>query len=73
MSGDRSGVYTPPSHRGGGNEGDGEVVVQQVKEAGVALRYPTLVEENYDAWAVKMKIFMRAQGLWAAVEEASGG
>jgi hypothetical protein len=42
MSSDGSGVYTPPSRRGGGNGGDGEVVVQQVKEAGVALRYPTL-------------------------------
>jgi hypothetical protein len=68
MSGDGSGVYTPPSHRGGGNGGDGEVVVQQVKEEGVALCYPTLAEDNYGAWAVKMKIFMRAQGLWAAVE-----
>jgi hypothetical protein len=68
MSGDGSRVYTPPSRRGGGNGGDGEVVVQQVKEAGVALRYPMLAEDNYGAWTVKMKIFMRAQGLWAAVE-----
>jgi hypothetical protein len=68
MSGDGSGVYTPPSRRGGGNGGDGEVVVQQVKEEGVVLRYPTLAEDNYGAWAVMLKIFMRAQGLWAAVE-----
>jgi hypothetical protein len=60
MSGDGSGVYTPPSRRGGGNGGDDEVVVQQVKEAGVVLRYPTLAEDNYDAWAVKIKIFMHA-------------
>jgi hypothetical protein len=68
MSGDGSGVYTPPSRRGGGNGGDVKVVVQQVKEAGVALRYPILAEDNFDAWVVKIKIFMRAQGLWAAVE-----
>jgi hypothetical protein len=27
-----------------------------------------LVENNYGVWAVKMKILMRAQGVWAAVE-----
>jgi hypothetical protein len=32
------------------------------------MRYPMLAEDNYGAWTVKMKIFMRAQGLWAAVE-----
>ncbi|KAL6638933.1 hypothetical protein ACP70R_023569 [Stipagrostis hirtigluma subsp. patula] len=73
MSGDGS-VYTPPGRRIGGNGGDdgdgsgkGEVV-QQVKEAGVTVRYPMLSENNYGVWAVKMKIFMRAQGVWAAVE-----
>ncbi|KAG8074127.1 hypothetical protein GUJ93_ZPchr0006g44316 [Zizania palustris] len=35
---------------------------------GVTLRYPVLAENNYGVWAVKMKIFMRAQGVWAAVE-----
>ncbi|XP_072150367.1 uncharacterized protein [Setaria viridis] len=46
---------------------DDKMVVQQVKEAGVTLRYPMLTENNYGVWAVKMKIFMRAQGVWAAV------
>ncbi|KAL6607829.1 hypothetical protein ACP70R_040892 [Stipagrostis hirtigluma subsp. patula] len=70
MSGDGS-VYTPPGRRIGGNGGDGsgkDEVVQQVKEAGVTVRYPMLSENNYGVWAVKMKIFMRAQGVWAAVE-----
>ncbi|KAF0889421.1 hypothetical protein E2562_023708 [Oryza meyeriana var. granulata] len=69
------GVYMPPSRRGSGNGsgGDGsqgghELVVQQVKEVGVTVRYPMLSENNYGVWAVKMKIFMRAQGVWAAVE-----
>ncbi|KAF0906412.1 hypothetical protein E2562_011410 [Oryza meyeriana var. granulata] len=72
------GVYTQPSchGNGSGNGGDGdnggqgsrELAVQQVKEAGVTLRYPMLGENNYGVWAVKMKIFMRAQGVWAAVE-----
>ncbi|KAF0890973.1 hypothetical protein E2562_005084 [Oryza meyeriana var. granulata] len=68
------GVYTPPSHRGSGNGsgGDGsqgvhELVVQQVKETGVTLRYPMLSENNYGVWVVKMKIFMRAQGVWPTV------
>jgi rhamnogalacturonyl hydrolase YesR len=38
-----------------------------VKEAGVTLRYLMLAENNYCVWAVKMKIFMCAQGVWAAV------
>ncbi|KAF0914474.1 hypothetical protein E2562_028956 [Oryza meyeriana var. granulata] len=68
------GVYTPPSCHGSGNGsgGDGsqgghELVVQQVKETGVTLRYPMLSQNNYGVWAVKMKIFMRAQGMWPAV------
>ena len=30
--------------------------------------YPMLSENHYGVWAVKMKIFIRAQGVWAAVE-----
>jgi hypothetical protein len=52
MSGYGSGVYTPLCRRGGGNGGDDKVVVQQVKKAGVALRYPMLMEDNYGAWAM---------------------
>ncbi|XP_062186007.1 uncharacterized protein LOC133889538 [Phragmites australis] len=51
-----------------GDDDNEKLVVQQVKEAGVTLRYPMLLENNYGVWAVKMKIFMRAQGVWAAVE-----
>nr|AAV31302.1 hypothetical protein [Oryza sativa Japonica Group]AAV32110.1 hypothetical protein [Oryza sativa Japonica Group] len=36
--------------------------------SGLTLCYPMLEENNYGVWAVKMKIFMRAQGVWAAVE-----
>ncbi|XP_039827208.1 uncharacterized protein LOC120688929 [Panicum virgatum] len=31
-----------------------------------------LSENNYGVWAVKMKIFMRAQGVWAAVVNKGG-
>ncbi|CAO2200506.1 unnamed protein product [Urochloa humidicola] len=31
-----------------------------------------LAENNYGVWAVKMKIFMCAQGVWAAVENKKG-
>ncbi|CAN6176107.1 unnamed protein product [Urochloa humidicola] len=56
----------------GGGDDDNKLVVQQVKEAGVTLRYPMLAENNYGVWAVKMKIFMRAQSVWAAVENKKG-
>ena len=75
MTGD--GAYTPPGRRpgkgvDGDDDGDNKLVVQQVKEAGVTLRYPMLSENNYGVWAVKMKIFMRAQGVWAAVVNKGG-
>ena len=75
MTGD--GAYTPPGRRpgkgvDGDDNGDNKLVVQQVKEAGVTLRYPMLSENNYGVWAVKMKIFMRAQGVWAAVVNKGG-
>jgi hypothetical protein len=53
----------------GGDHDDNKLVV---KEAGVTLRYPMLSENNYGVWAVKMKIFMRAQGVWAAVVNKKG-
>jgi hypothetical protein len=43
----------------GVSDDDNTLVVQQVKEAGVTLRYPMLAENNYGVWAFKMKIFMR--------------
>ncbi|CAO2148942.1 unnamed protein product [Urochloa humidicola] len=55
-----------------GSEDNSKLVVQQVKVARVTLRYPMLRENNYGVWAVKMKIFMRAQGVWAAVENKKG-
>ena len=75
MTGD--GAYTPPGRHpskgvDGDDDGDNKLVVQQVKEAGVTLRYPMLSENNYSVWAVKMKIFMRAQGVWAAVVNKGG-
>jgi hypothetical protein len=71
MTGD--GAYTPPGRRPGkGVDGDNKLVVQQVNEVGVTLRYPVLSENNYVVWAVKMKIFVRAQGVWAAVVNKGG-
>jgi hypothetical protein len=67
-------VYTPLGRRdskGVASDGDGsdenKLVVQQVKEVGVTLCCSMLMENNYGMWAVKMKIFMRAQGVWAVV------
>ncbi|XP_074326581.1 uncharacterized protein LOC141664523 [Apium graveolens] len=34
----------------------------------VGLIYPMLTKSNYTAWALKMKVYMQAHGIWAAVE-----
>lgn len=34
----------------------------------VSLNYPMLTRNNYAAWAIKMKVFMQAQGVWDVVE-----
>ena len=38
----------------------------------MTLHYPKLSDNNYDVWAMKMKIFMGAQGVWAAVVNKGG-
>lgn len=38
------------------------------KEGSFGLSYPKLTKTNYTAWAIKMKIFMRAHGVWEAIE-----
>ncbi|XP_022925331.1 uncharacterized protein LOC111432621 [Cucurbita moschata] len=38
------------------------------KEGLVSLQYPTLSRTNYSAWAMKMKVYLRAQGVWDAIE-----
>lgn len=32
------------------------------------LSYPMLTKSNYTAWAMKMKVFMQAHGVWEAIE-----
>lgn len=31
--------------------------------------YPMLTKNNYTAWSLKMKVFMKAQGVWGAIEQ----
>ncbi|CAH9098259.1 unnamed protein product [Cuscuta epithymum] len=40
------------------------------KEGAVSLQYPMLAKNNYTPWAIKMKVFMQAQGVWDAIEPA---
>ena len=40
----------------------------KTRSGGVTVQYPMLESGNYGVWAAKMKIFMRAHGVWAAVE-----
>nr|GEU99437.1 hypothetical protein [Tanacetum cinerariifolium] len=43
------------------------------KEENITLHYPMLSKSNYAAWAIKMKVFMQAQGVWEAVEPKNTG
>lgn len=38
------------------------------KDGPITLHYPMLSRSNYTAWAIKMRVFMQAQGVWDAVE-----
>lgn len=40
----------------------------KLKEGGVGLSYPMLSRSNYTAWALKMKVYMQAHGVWEAIE-----
>ncbi|XP_074369209.1 uncharacterized protein LOC141710547 [Apium graveolens] len=37
------------------------------KDGSVGLTYPMLTKSNYTAWALKMKVYMQAHGIWKAV------
>lgn len=39
-------------------------------EGSIGLNYPMLTRENYTAWALKMRVFMQAQGVWEAVQSS---
>ena len=41
----------------------------KAKEGSVGLSYPMLTRSNYTAWSLKMKVFMKAQGVWGAIEQ----
>ncbi|KAL8127875.1 hypothetical protein AgCh_014714 [Apium graveolens] len=38
------------------------------KGGSFGLTYPMLTKGNYTAWALKMRVFMQAQGVWNAIE-----
>ncbi|XP_074343035.1 uncharacterized protein LOC141680819 [Apium graveolens] len=38
------------------------------REGTFGLSYPMLTKTNYTAWAIKMKVFMQAHGVWDAIE-----
>lgn len=39
-----------------------------MKGGSMGLSYPMLTKSNYTAWALKLKVFMQAHGIWEAVE-----
>lgn len=42
--------------------------MNKLKGGSIGLSYPLLARSNYTAWALKMKVFMQAQGVWNTVE-----
>lgn len=42
--------------------------MNKLKGGSIGLSYPMLARSNYTAWALKMKVFMQAQGVWNVVE-----
>ncbi|XP_074342971.1 uncharacterized protein LOC141680731 [Apium graveolens] len=40
----------------------------KLKDGALGLNYPMLSRSNYTAWALKIKVFMKAHGVWDAVE-----
>lgn len=40
----------------------------KMKGGSFGLTYPMLSRGNYTAWALKMKVYMQAQGVWSAVK-----
>ncbi|KAI3518152.1 hypothetical protein L1887_06594 [Cichorium endivia] len=51
-----------PREEMAGNNGNGD------KDGQITLHYPMLTRSNYGAWAIKMRVFMQAHGVWEAVE-----
>lgn len=45
----------------------------KLKEGAIGLNYPMFARSNYTAWALKMKVYMKAQGVWEAVESREKG
>lgn len=45
--------------------------INKAKPGGsIGLSYPTLSRNNYTTWALKMKVYMQAQGVWTAIEQS---
>lgn len=40
------------------------------KESSLTLQYPMLTKDNYTVWSIEMKAYLKAQGLWEAIDEA---
>ncbi|XP_074326879.1 uncharacterized protein LOC141664824 [Apium graveolens] len=41
----------------------------KAKESFVGLSYPMLTRSNSTTWSLKMKVFMKAQGVWCTIEQ----
>lgn len=44
--------------------------VNKMKNGSIGLSYPMLARSNYTTWALKMRVFMQAEGVWSAVESS---
>ena len=59
-----------PCSPGSGVTGDEATSGAMAKESSVvSLHYPMLTKSNYAVWTIKMKVYVRAQGVWDTVED----
>lgn len=40
----------------------------KAKESSFGISYPMLTKSNYTSWALKMKVFIQAYGVWEDIE-----
>ena len=41
----------------------------KAKDGVIGLTYPMLTRSNYASWAIKMRVYMQAHGVWNAIEK----
>lgn len=58
------------SERGilGERERQQRMEINKAKNGSIGLSYPMLSRSNYTTWALKMKVYLKARGVWSAID-----